>query len=296
MRPSPSMPAGNAGSGHVLADQDPAALAAGPPPRRAQWGDLRARVLSAAVLAPVALACMWYGGPSWDAIVAIAGIGVALEWVALCRAVPGAWPGFGVLAAVLAGVVPAAVGRAQLGVAGLLAGAGLVLMPNHWRLAAGVPYAGLGAVALVWLRADPVAGRGNVIFLVLAVWASDIGAYVAGRLLGGPKLAPLISPGKTWSGAAGGLVAAMLVGLVAGQVIAPGAAVRAAFLAALIGAASQGGDLLESALKRGFGVKDSGRLIPGHGGLMDRLDGLLAAAPVAAGLALLIGRGTTLWH
>ena len=177
-----------------------------------------------------------------------------------------------------------------------VAGAGLVLMPNHWRLAAGVPYAGLGAVALVWLRADPVAGRGNVIFLVLAVWASDIGAYAAGRLLGGPKLAPLISPGKTWSGAAGGLVAAMLVGLAAGQVIAPGAAVRAAFLAALIGAASQGGDLLESALKRGFGVKDSGQLIPGHGGLMDRLDGLLAAAPVAAGLALLIGRGTTLWH
>ena len=294
MRPSPSMPAGNAGSGHALSDRDPAALAAGPP-RRAQWGDLRLRVLSAVVLAPVALAGIWYGGPSWNALIAIAGVGLALEWVALCRAAPGMLPGFGVLAAVLAGIVPAAVGRAQLGVTALLAGAGLVLM-QHWRLAAGVPYAGLGAVALVWLRADPVAGRGNVIFLVLAVWASDIGAYTAGRLLGGPKLAPLISPGKTWSGAAGGLVAAMLAGLVASQAIAPGAAIRAALLAALIGAASQGGDLLESAIKRGFGVKDSGRLIPGHGGLMDRLDGLLAAAPVAAGLALLMGRGTTLWH
>jgi phosphatidate cytidylyltransferase len=294
MRPSPSMPAGNAGSGHALADRDPAALASDPP-RRAQWGDLRLRVLSAAVLAPVALAGIWYGGPSWNALIAIAGVGLALEWVALCRAPPGVWPGFGVLAAVLAGIVLTAAGQAQPGVAALLAGAGLVLVP-HWRLAAGVPYAGLGAVALVWLRADPVAGRGNVIFLVLAVWASDIGAYAAGRLLGGPKLAPLISPGKTWSGAAGGLVAAMLVGLVAGEVIAPGAAIRAAMLAALIGAASQGGDLLESAIKRGFGVKDSGRLIPGHGGLMDRLDGLLAAAPVAAGLALLIGRGTTLWH
>ncbi len=294
MPPLPSMPAANAGSGRVLPDQDPAKLAAGPA-RPAQWGDLRARVLSAIVLAPVALACVWYGGPSWNALVAIAGAGLALEWVALCRAAPGAWPGFGVVAAVLAGVVLTAADRTQPGVAALLAGAALVLMP-HWRLAAGVPYAGIGAIALVWLRADPVAGRGNVIFLILAVWASDIGAYVAGRLLGGPKLAPMISPGKTWSGAAGGLVAAMLAGLVAGQVIAPGAALRAAVLAALIGAASQGGDLLESAIKRGFGVKDSGRLIPGHGGLMDRLDGLLVAAPVAAGLALLIGRGTTLWH
>ena len=288
------MPAANAGSGRALPDQDPA-LAAGPP-RRAQWGDLRARVLSAVVLAPIALACVWYGGPPWDALVAIAGAGLALEWVELCRVAPGAWPGFGVLAAVLAGTVLAVAGWPQLGVAALLAGAGLVLMPDRWRLATGVPYAGVGAIALVWLRADPVAGRGNVIFLILAVWASDIGAYVAGRLLGGPKLAPLISPGKTWSGAAGGLVAAMLAGLAAAQVIAPGAALRAAMLAALIGAASQGGDLLESAIKRGFGVKDSGRLIPGHGGLMDRLDGLLTAAPVAAGLALVMGRGTTLWH
>ncbi len=290
------MPAANAGSGRALPDQDPAALAAGPPRRAQQWGDLRARVLSAIVLAPVALACVWYGGPPWDALVAIAGAGLALEWVELCGVAPGAWPGFGVLAAVLAGIVLAVADRPQLGVAALLAGTGLVLMPNRWRLIAGVPYAGIGGIALVWLRADPVAGRGNVIFLVLAVWASDIGAYVAGRLLGGPKLAPTISPGKTWSGAAGGLAAAMLAGLAAGQVIAPGAALRAAMLAALIGAASQGGDLLESAIKRGFGVKDSGRLIPGHGGLMDRLDGLLTAAPVAAGLALAIGRGTTLWH
>lgn len=281
------MPGANAGSGRALAD---------PAKRGARWGDLRLRVISAVLLAPVVLACLWVGGPYWGALVAIAAMGLALEWVALCGAAPGMWPGFGVLAAALAGAVLTAMGRAELGAAALMIGAGLVLLPNRWPLAAGVFYAGVGAMALIWLRADPAAGRANVVFLVITVWASDIGAYAAGRLLGGPKLAPRVSPGKTWSGAAGGLVAAMLAGVVAGQVMAPGAPVRAAVLAALLAVASQGGDLLESAVKRAFGAKDSGQLIPGHGGLMDRLDGLLTAAPAAAVLGGLIGRGTTLWH
>ena len=273
----------------ALADRAPVRAAA-------RWTDLRARVVSAVVLAPVVLGCLWQGGPYWATLVAIGAAGLALEWVALCHVSPAAWPGFGVLAAVLAAPVLAGQDRAELGIAALMIGAGLVLLPRRWRLAAGVVYAGLGALALVWIRADPVAGRANLVFLVAVIWASDIGAYLAGRLVGGPKLAPAISPGKTWSGAAGGLAAAMATGCAAAAITAPGQPVRAALLAVFLAAASQAGDLLESAIKRGFGVKDSGQLIPGHGGLLDRLDGFLLAAPVGAGLALLIGRGTALWH
>ncbi len=135
--------------------------------------------------------------------------------------------------------------------------------------------------ALLWLRADGATGRWNVLFVVFVVWASDIGAYAAGRLIGGTKLAPSISPGKTWSGAAGGLLAAVLVALAVAAVSGPVSA-RVVAVAAGLSVISQLGDLFESWMKRHLGVKDSGRLIPGHGGLLDRLDGLLAAAPVAA--------------
>lgn len=274
----------------------PALADRGPARTGARWTDLRSRVVSAVVLAPAVAACLWQGGPYWGTLVAIGAVGLALEWVVLCGVSAAAWPGFGVLAAVLAAPVLAGQGRPDLGVSALMIGAGLVLSPRRWRLAAGVLYAGLGVLALVWLRADPVAGRANLVFLVAVIWASDIGAYLAGRLIGGPKLAPAVSPGKTWSGATGGLGAAMAAGCAAAALMAPGHPVRAALLAVLLAAASQAGDLLESAIKRGFGVKDSGQLIPGHGGLLDRLDGFLLAAPVAAGLALLIGRGTALWH
>lgn len=290
------MPGASAASVPVLADPAFSAAPASSRTRSARWSDLRLRVISSVVLAPVVLGCLWGGGPYWGALMAVAGAGLALEWVALCGVPPGDWPGFGVVAAILAGVVLTASGRLEAGAVALLIGAGLVLPPLRWRLAAGVLYAGVGTMALAWLRLDPLAGWANLVFLIAVVWASDIGAYLAGRLIGGPKLAPAISPGKTWSGAAGGLAAAMLAGWAAGQAVAPGAPIRAAVLACLLAAASQAGDLLESAIKRGFGVKDSGRLIPGHGGLMDRLDGFLVAAPVAAALGLLVGRGTALWH
>ncbi len=161
-----------------------------------------------------------------------------------------------------------------------------------WLRVAGVPYVGLAAAALVWLRFDPTAGRQNVLFLVLMVWASDIGAYVVGRFAGGPKLAPSISPGKTWSGAIGGVAAAVAVA----STMAGGPAGPVVLVAIALSIVSQLGDLLESALKRRFGVKDSGRLIPGHGGLLDRLDGMLTAAPVAALLAVALGRGIELWR
>jgi phosphatidate cytidylyltransferase len=178
-----------------------------------------------------------------------------------------------------------------------LAAAAAFLLSGRIGLPLGVPYLGLAGIALVWLRADPAAGRANLLFLLLLVWASDIGAYLAGRLLGGPRLAPSISPGKTWSGAAGGLAAAILVGLLFVLLLpGPASIPRTACLAAGLGLIAQAGDLLESRIKRHFGVKDSGHLIPGHGGLLDRLDAVLAAAPVAAILALVAGPGVALWQ
>jgi phosphatidate cytidylyltransferase len=165
----------------------------------------------------------------------------------------------------------------------------------------GLPYVGLCAVAMIWLRADPTTGRANLMVLLLLIWASDIGAYLVGRTLGGPLLAPSISPGKTWSGAVGGLAAAVVVGVVSAGLLQPSGTPppsfgRVACLAAGLGIIAQAGDLLESRIKRHFGVKDSGHLIPGHGGLLDRLDAVLTAAPVAAVLALVAGPGVVLWQ
>jgi phosphatidate cytidylyltransferase len=221
-----------------------------------RWADLTTRVLSALVLAPVALASVWLGGIAFTVVVTGLVGGMAVEWVMLCRR-----PG------------------------------GSVLRP------VGVAYLILAGAALLWLRSDPVAGRADVLFLLLIVWAGDIAAYGAGRLFGGPRLAPRISPGKTWSGALGGLLAAIAVGLLAAHLLSDGITVwRSLLVAASLGVVAQAGDLLESYVKRYLEVKDSSQLIPGHGGLLDRLDGVLAAAPMAALLALTLGRGVVLWQ
>jgi len=167
----------------------------------------------------------------------------------------------------------------------------------YFLLPAGLLYIAVAAVSLLWLRADAVAGRADLLALLLLVWGSDVGAYAAGRAIGGPRLAPLISPSKTIAGSFGGLAAAIAVGLLVAAAVSPQAnPLRAALLAAALGIVAQAGDLLESWVKRRFGVKDSGSLIPGHGGLFDRLDALLAAAPAAALLALLAGRGLAWWE
>jgi phosphatidate cytidylyltransferase len=143
---------------------------------------------------------------------------------------------------------------------------------------------------------------GNVLFLFVVVWASDIGAYAAGRAIGGAKLAPAISPNKTWAGALGGLISAVAAGLAAAYVmdgrVTAGleGEVWTALVAAVLGLFTQAGDLFESWMKRRFHVKDTSSLIPGHGGLLDRVDGVLAAAPAAAVLALLLGPGVPLWR
>jgi phosphatidate cytidylyltransferase len=225
-----------------------------------RWSDLGIRAVSAVVLAPIALACIWLGGVAFTVLVAAVALGLAIEWLMLCR-LPAARPG----------------------------GAPLRM--------AGIAYVALAAAALVFLRGDPAAGRANVVFLVLIVWAADIGAYLVGRMVGGPRLAPRISPGKTWSGAMGGLAAAVAVGLVATPFLADaGSGWRTALVSAAIGIVAQAGDLLESLVKRCLGVKDSSQIIPGHGGLFDRLDAILSSALAGAVLALALGRGVVLWQ
>jgi phosphatidate cytidylyltransferase len=236
------------------------ALVPDPVDRPNRWADLGIRTASALVLAPIVIACVWWGGAIFVGIVGLTAVGLAVEWLRLLgggkpdrRACP-AW------------------------------------------VITGLGYIAIGATALLWLRSAPDVGRANVLFLLIVVWSNDIGAYVVGRLIGGPRMAPRISPGKTLSGAVGGLLAAAAAGMFAAHVLADGSLWRAIAVAAVLGAVAQSGDLLESCVKRRLEVKDSGDLIPGHGGLFDRLDALLAAAPVAAILALILGRGVVLWQ
>lgn len=181
---------------------------------------------------------------------------------------------------VIAGLVGAAT-RAGEGRAG---GGSMAESALHIGLAA--LYVGLAALALVALRGGD-AGLVAVAFVLAIVWATDIGAYFVGRALGGPKLAPSISPGKTWSGALGGLAAGVGAGALVTGIGGFGVSVMTLLTGAFISIASQGGDLAESALKRRAGVKDSSHLIPGHGGVLDRIDGLVfgAIAGFAVGIA-----------
>ena len=250
------------GSGDLaLGLADPVSAAERQVDKRRRWTDLRMRILSASVLGPLALLCLWVGNPAWFLLVAIGGIVMALEWIQLCGAGTQALP-----------------------------------MPAALLAIGGIAYFGLAGSALIWLRGDDPAGRLNALFLVIVVWASDSGAYLCGRLFGGPRLAPRISPAKTWAGAAGGLVLAVIAGLALGVVAHATLLGRNVAAAALLAVVAQAGDLAESFIKRRFGVKDTSRLIPGHGGFLDRLDGVLAAAPMAALLALMLGPGVLLWQ
>jgi phosphatidate cytidylyltransferase len=276
---------------------DPAVM----PARR--WGDLRLRVLSAAVLVPIALICVWVGRVPFLILLAIGTAGLVWEWLQLWRGARSAAPPF---------AIGKPTGRRQHSEGNFRPappptppqqGAEVqrtlaVAEPSIVALLSGLVVILLAAFCIAWLRADPRVGRYNLLFLLILVWCSDSGAYLTGRIVRGPKLAPRISPGKTVAGAAGGLAAAVFGGIcVALTVPHPtsfplwGAAIVAAFL----GVAAQAGDLLESYVKRRFGTKDSGRLIPGHGGLLDRLDALIAATLAAAVLALAQGPGVVLW-
>ena len=250
--------------------------------------ELLPRLGSALIMAALALGTAWLGGPVFDGFWCIAAILVLWEWhglVGLARRNPSVLLGG-------AGLAAAAVlaGRGEPGhalLALVLAAAVTALVADAGRravAAAGPLYAGVLALALPLLRHSAVDGFAIVVWLFAVVWGTDTMAFFGGRAIGGPKLAPRLSPSKTWSGFAVGVTSGALLGWFTAPRPAGVAFVLAAGLVG--GALAQAGDLFESALKRRFGVKDAGTLIPGHGGLMDRLDGFIAASALAAAVGL----------
>lgn len=256
------------------------------------------RVVSSVVLAAGAVVAVLVGGWLFTGLALVACIIMAGEWSRLVPDVDRQGHQVMIGAAMLlpaCAVIALQTGRPDLAMltmllGPLLAAAASALLPKipPDRAAGGILYVGVPVLALVWLRNDVAGGIAHVLWLFLVVWATDIFAYVAGRSIGGPKLAPRVSPGKTWAGLGGGMVAAGIVGGVAGLLL--GAGFWMPFgLGLVLALVAQAGDLFESALKRRASLKDSGHLIPGHGGLLDRIDGLIFAAPAFAALVWLFG-------
>ena len=257
---------------------------------------LTKRIASAAVMLPLALAAWWMGGAVFAMLAALAAYFMLREWLRFPGDGPKSLHLLYLWLPLLLALGSMADGHIEWALA--LFAVFVLLLPAVlrqrplWALA-GAVYVGLPCLCLVWLRGHPGDGRLIVLWLLAVVWATDTGAYAFGRLIGGPKLIPALSPNKTWAGLGGGMLCAALAG---GGIAAsaPGLPWLALGLfAALVAVVSQAGDFFESGVKRHFGVKDSGALIPGHGGALDRLDGLLFAAPFA-GLGMLLW-GAKLW-
>lgn len=255
-------------------------------------GDLMPRLISGLVLAAVALGLNYAGVVPFALLVTVVALLMSWEWGRVVRhveidsallihsgsAVVAVWLG--------------ALGYAALGVVLLIAAAIIVATlraGSGGRISGlGVLYVGLPAVSLMWLRNDEPYGFVASLFLFLIAWTTDTAAFATGRLIGGPKLWPKISPKKTWAGFLGGIGASAAAGAMFAAFV-PGASPTVLAVSALcLGVIAQAGDLAESALKRLFGVKDSSGLIPGHGGFMDRVDSLVAAALAAALIGLLM--------
>jgi len=257
--------------------------------------ELRLRIVFGLILAVVVLAATWFGGIVFNALVVLTGALVFYEWTAMGRVRLGAEKSAG-------GLLPPVGGLPHVASWVLLFCAALALIAGHFSLAffavvigalvlrfvlpdesapnwlsAGLLYAGISMVSIAAIRSGG-AGLFATLFVFAVVWSTDIMAYFVGRSLKGPKLAPSISPGKTWSGALGGCLFAVIAGLLISVSNGGQPGFGLVVLVVVMSAFSQAGDLFESALKRMCGVKDSSHLIPGHGGVMDRVDGLVAAA------------------
>jgi len=274
-------------------------------PAAAEQGsrNLLVRVLAALVLAPLAIAIAYSGGWLWATLVTLASIGLYVEWlmiIGLAREMRVTASGVAALAiagiCLIAGRIDAALIVLAIG----LVAVALVSPERRNWTATGFLYAAAAEIAAVLVRLDSDNGFAALMFVLLVVWVTDIGGYFAGRGIGGPKLWPRVSPKKTWAGAVGGFVASLVI---AASFAALGLGKTGALLlvAAFFSIVSQLGDLFESAVKRRFGVKDSSQIIPGHGGLLDRLDGFVAAVVVAAIFGVLrggvdgVGRGLMVW-
>jgi phosphatidate cytidylyltransferase len=266
------------------------------------------RVNSALVLVAVALALTYVSPHSFALLIALFITAMAWEWgrlvrgkgfdlvfcIQLAATTLGAWatvegcPGCALLMVVAGTLAVFFIRSLQVGVA------------EAWWSAGGVYYAGLPAIALIWIRSDQQFGWLAILYIFAIVWTTDTAAYIFGRMIGGPKLAPRISPKKTWSGFLGGALSAALIGTLFGAWMGDTNMLKLAVLSLLLAVAAQMGDLGESALKRLFDTKDTSGLIPGHGGVLDRLDGLIFVAFAAALLGWALdptqpGRALLLW-
>lgn len=253
-------------------------------------GELAQRTGSALLLAALAGLLTYSGVWPFTLMIAAGSAILAWEWGRLVRGARMDAAFYVHAAAVIAACISAGADAAWLAMPVLGAGALLAAIVTKvpgaraWS-ALGVLYLGLPGVLLVFFRSDAAFGIAAIFFLFLVVWSADTAAYFTGRAIGGPKLAPKISPGKTWSGLAGGLTVPTLLAYGFAVWLGDTRALALALLGAGLAFASQIGDLAESAIKRKFQVKDTGQLLPGHGGLFDRVDGLIGAVLVAGGIA-----------
>ncbi len=264
--------------------------------------NLTLRILAGVVLAPLTIAAAYFGGWLWAALATLATAGMYVEWLFVVQAIRPRVVAAGIAPLVVAGIALALglPGKALLAIAvGLIAIALLARVCREWALA-GLLYAAAALFGAVLVRADPQSGFIALLFVLLIVWVTDIGGYFAGRSIGGPKLWVRVSPKKTWAGALGGFGGSLVVaaGFAASGF---GRMLPLLLLAAALSIVSQLGDLFESAVKRRFGVKDSSNVIPGHGGLLDRLDGFVVAIVMAAVIGVIrggfdgVGRGLMIW-
>jgi phosphatidate cytidylyltransferase len=263
----------------------------------AEAGSLRLRILSALVLAPLPLVAIWLGGAFLWVLTVAAAIVMAWEWSRLCGG------GSVLIGAVAVSVAVAAFAGIAAGAAAALSGAAVVWLAERLQhhaaprwMAAGCLWVAVPCIILLWLAQGASGGRNTLLWVFAVVWATDIGAYAIGRLLGGPRLAPRWSPRKTWTGLLGGIGCAALAGWATANALGASPVLPLVLVSAGLAIVEQFGDLAESVAKRRFGVKDASSLIPGHGGLLDRLDGLLAVIPAVALLTWIGGGSVLTWR
>jgi phosphatidate cytidylyltransferase len=277
-----------------------------PPPKpyaasdeRADWSDLGARVVSGLALAIMGTAAAWFGGPWLAAACGAAAVVMSYEWARMSEPSATNTAFAFALAGSLGAVLFASWLRLDLGVAWLTACAlASATRRRSWtglfETAGGAIYIGLPVAVFLWLRDRAPEGQETILALFAIIWASDIFAYFGGKIIGGPRIAEGLSPNKTWSGIVSGVCAGAIVGFGCGVLFGTEGALRNAWIAigALIAFTGLMGDLFESFLKRRFGVKDASRVIPGHGGVLDRIDSLMAAS-LLVGAALAFGPRAT---
>jgi phosphatidate cytidylyltransferase len=257
------------------------------PADASKWRNLSLRIASAVVLIPIVLALTWLGSVWYALLVAAMAVFMAIEWAKLVHSLRPLQLGLHIMAALSAALLPLVAGvSAALCFIGLAWGASIVVRAlsekghTFWSVL-GVPYVAFSALSVILLRNDETFGVMAVYWLLFVVWGADTLAFVAGRKIGGPKLWPAISPRKTWAGLGGAIAGGVLCSVVFAIVTGLNGIWWLAGVGALLAVVEQAGDFFESALKRKAGVKDSSTLIPGHGGMLDRVDGLVAAAMTA---------------